>query len=121
MKAPSVVITFCFVKIVFFGGDRIGDDNHIALGLTSRIISENTGQERLRASIGQMYYLSDREVGLTANSEPETETKSDIFAELNAVLTNQIDFRSFCAGTRMPASCQIRQWALITQQVIDAM
>jgi len=79
----------------FFGGDRIGDDNHLALGLTSRMISEKTGQERLRASIGQLYYFADREVGLNADDEPETEDKSDIFAELNAVLTNQIDIRSF--------------------------
>jgi len=79
----------------FFGGDRIGDDNHIALGLTSRMISEKTGQERMRASIGQMYYFADREVTLNPGDIPETETKSDIFAELNAVLTNQIDIRSF--------------------------
>jgi len=78
-----------------FGGDRIGDDNHIALGLTSRVISEKTGQERLRASIGQLYYFADREVTLNPDDEPETADKSDIFAELNAVLTNQIDIRSF--------------------------
>ncbi|MCP4187133.1 MAG: LPS-assembly protein LptD, partial [Gammaproteobacteria bacterium] len=65
----------------FFGGDRIGDDTHIALGLTSRMISEKTGQESMRASIGQMYYFADREIGLNANDEPETESKSDIFAE----------------------------------------
>ena len=91
----------------FFGGDRVGDDNHIALGLTSRVISEKTGEERFRASIGQLYYLADREVGLVADvesditgalvadDEPDTENRSDIFAELNAVLTNQIDIRSF--------------------------
>jgi LPS-assembly protein len=79
----------------FFGGDRVGDDNHIALGLSTRMISDNTGEERLRASIGQLYYLSDREVGISASDSPDTETKSDIFAELNAVLTNQVDIRSF--------------------------
>ncbi len=79
----------------FFGGDRIGDDNHLALGLTSRLISEKTGEERFRASIGQLYYFADREVTLSLDDEPETETKSDIFAELNAVLTNEIDIRSF--------------------------
>jgi LPS-assembly protein len=82
-----------FREYRFFGGDRIGDDNHLALGLTSTMISENTGQERMRTSIGQLYYFADREV--TASGVPETETKSDIFAELNVVLSNQIDFRSF--------------------------
>lgn len=79
----------------FFGGDRVGDDNHIALGVTTRMISEKTGQERARASIGQLYYLSDREVGISPSSSPATENKSDIFAELNAVLTNEVDIRSF--------------------------
>ncbi len=78
----------------FFGGDRIGDDNHISLGLTSRIISDKTGQERLKGSIGQLYYLADREVGLVPGEEPDTVGKSDIFAELNALITREVDFRS---------------------------
>lgn len=78
----------------FFGGDRVGDDNHISLGLTSRILSDKTGEERFRASIGQLYYLADREVGLTTSDVPETADKSDVFAELNALLTNEVDFRS---------------------------
>ncbi len=78
----------------FFGGDRVGDDNHISLGLTSRIISDKTGEERFRASIGQLYYLADREVGLNPGDEPDTSARSDVFAELNALLTNEVDFRS---------------------------
>lgn len=78
----------------FFGGDRVGDDNHISLGLTSRIISDKTGQERFRASIGQLYYLADREVGLYTDDLPDTADRSDIFAELNGLITNEVDFRS---------------------------
>jgi len=78
----------------FFGGDRIGDDNHVSLGLTSRIISDKTGKERFKASIGQLYYLADREVGLNPGDAVDTLDKSDVFAELNALLTNEVDIRS---------------------------
>lgn len=77
-----------------FGGDRVGDDNHISLGLTSRILSDKTGEERFRASIGQLYYIEDRDVSLDAGEAPDTTSRSDIFAELNALLTNEVDFRS---------------------------
>ncbi|MES2819506.1 MAG: LPS-assembly protein LptD [Pseudomonadota bacterium] len=47
----------------FSGRDRIGDENKISLGLTNRWIEQN-GFERQRFSIGQAYYLADREVQL---------------------------------------------------------
>ncbi|MDQ0701447.1 LPS-assembly protein [Pseudomonas sp. W3I7] len=47
----------------FSGSDRIGDENKLSFGLTSRWIQEN-GFERQRASIGQAVYFKDREVQL---------------------------------------------------------
>ncbi|UVH48325.1 LPS-assembly protein LptD [Pseudomonas sp. CBSPBW29] len=47
----------------FVGGDRIGDENKLSLGVTSRWIEEN-GFERQRVSIGQAIYFKDREVQL---------------------------------------------------------
>ncbi len=80
----------------FFGGDRIGDDHHVALGVTTRLIDDASGKERLKASIGQLYYLDDREVGLTDSEEAaDTADKSDIFAELNAPITDELELRSF--------------------------
>ena len=48
----------------FSGSDRIGDSNQISLGLTNRWLEEN-GFERQRISVGQAYYLADREVLLS--------------------------------------------------------
>lgn len=48
----------------FTGLDRIGDANQITLALTTRFIDQDTGLEKLRASIGQIYYLRDRKVML---------------------------------------------------------
>lgn len=50
----------------FNGYDRIGDTNHLSLGLTSRFLQEN-GVERFRFSIGQIIYFEDREVLIDPN------------------------------------------------------
>ncbi|NWA89527.1 MULTISPECIES: LPS-assembly protein LptD [unclassified Pseudomonas] len=47
----------------FVGSDRIGDENKLSLGVTSRWIQDN-GFERQRVSIGQALYFKDREVQL---------------------------------------------------------
>jgi LPS-assembly protein len=45
----------------FSGSDRIGDENKLSLGITSRWIEEN-GFERQRFSLGQALYFADRKV-----------------------------------------------------------
>lgn len=47
----------------FSGVDRIGDENKLSLGVTTRWIEEN-GFERQSFSIGQAYYFEDRKVQL---------------------------------------------------------
>jgi len=47
----------------FSGGDRIGDENKLSLGVTSRWIEDN-GFERQRFAIGQAVYFKDRKVQL---------------------------------------------------------
>lgn len=48
----------------FVGGDRIGDADQLSVGLTTRLI-EDSGFERFRASLGQIFYFDDRLVTLT--------------------------------------------------------
>jgi len=47
----------------FSGTDRIGDENKLSLGVTSRWVEPN-GFQRQRFSIGQAYYFEDRRVQL---------------------------------------------------------
>ena len=47
----------------FSGTDRIGDENKLSLGVTTRWIEDN-GFERQNFSIGQAYYFKDRKVQL---------------------------------------------------------
>jgi LPS-assembly protein len=69
----------------FTGYDRIGDENRITLGLTSRTIANETGQELLRASIGQIYFFDERRVQLYG--EPiEDDVQSSVAGELAARL-----------------------------------
>lgn len=45
----------------FSGRDRTGDANQLTLGATSRYIDER-GRERMRGSLGQIFYFADRRV-----------------------------------------------------------
>lgn len=47
----------------FSGKDRIGDENRLSLGLTSRWLQSN-GFERQRISLGQAFHFADRKVQL---------------------------------------------------------
>jgi LPS-assembly protein len=62
----------------FGGGDRIGDENKLSLGITNRWIEEN-GFQRQRLSVGQAYYFKDRKVQLPGiNYRTRTDSKSDV-------------------------------------------
>jgi LPS-assembly protein len=53
----------------FAGSDRYGDANQLALALTSRNFSLDSGLELFRASLGQIFYFRDREVTLPPLSD----------------------------------------------------
>ncbi len=63
----------------FVGGDRIGDTDQLSVGLTTRLI-EQSGFERFRASIGQIYYFEDRRVTLTGITDSSDETSESAYA-----------------------------------------
>ncbi|MGD2138107.1 MAG: LPS assembly protein LptD [Gammaproteobacteria bacterium] len=69
----------------FSGPDRMGDANQLTLALTSRILDPANGRERLRASLGQLYYFRDREVTLPGQPV-ETESSSNLIGELALAL-----------------------------------
>lgn len=79
--------TFSYAQLFrenrFTGADRQGDAQQISVGLTTRILDENTGDELLSASIGRAYYLHDREVTLSELTE-DTSSASDIAADAQA-------------------------------------
>jgi LPS-assembly protein len=80
-STPDFSVSQLFRDNRFIGGDRVGDTNQVTLALTSRIINPNTGNELMRASIGQIYYFEDRKVSLDGSID--TTSQSDIIAELD--------------------------------------
>lgn len=48
----------------FSGYDRIGDTNQLAYAVTSRWLSEDSGQEKASVSVGQIQYFANRQVQL---------------------------------------------------------
>ena len=48
----------------FSGYDRLGDNNHLSLGVTTRLIGDD-GFERARFGIGQIFYFRDRRLWIS--------------------------------------------------------
>ncbi|MFT6034295.1 MAG: LPS-assembly protein [Arenicella sp.] len=65
----------------FYGSDRVGDTNQITLGLTTRFIDNETGNQMLTASIGQLYLLDDLEQNLSTSTVIE-KGLGDLLAEV---------------------------------------
>ncbi|WP_240905695.1 LPS-assembly protein LptD [Thiorhodococcus mannitoliphagus] len=71
----------------FTGYDRIGDENRLTLGLTSRTIANRSGDQLLRTSIGQVYYFAQPRVQLDGNTDStESDISSSVAGELSARL-----------------------------------
>lgn len=68
----------------FSGGDRIDDANQLSLGLTSRLINDSSGEEIVRASVGQIMYFRDRKVRLDPNAPIATDQSSGLAAQVAA-------------------------------------
>lgn len=89
---PDFNFTQLFRDNRFNGSDRVGDTNQVSAALVTRLIDAQTGRERMRAGIGQIYYFQDRRVQLTG--ETETARRSDIVAEATAALTASVSLRA---------------------------
>jgi LPS-assembly protein len=72
-----------FSENSFSGGDRINDANQLTVALTSRILRADSGQEMLRATLGQRYYFKDQQVTLNPTDTPRTYNTSDWLASLS--------------------------------------
>ena len=68
--------TQMFTENRFFGSDRVGDANHVTLAMTSRLLEQDNGMERLKVTIGERFSYSAPRVNLAT---PATSTnRSDI-------------------------------------------
>ncbi|MEE4278277.1 MAG: LPS-assembly protein LptD [Halieaceae bacterium] len=94
----SAELTFNYNQLFrdtrFSGRDRLDDANQLALGLTTRFLDATTGEERFNASIGQIFYFTNRRVRLEATDPELDRTSSEIAGELNFYPNDRVLVRS---------------------------
>lgn len=64
----------------FSGLDRIGDANQLSVGVTSRLMNGGTGRERLRASLGRIFFFEDQRVTLRGPADRDNARSASAFA-----------------------------------------
>ncbi|NQD36279.1 LPS assembly protein LptD [Permianibacter sp. IMCC34836] len=77
----------------FVGTDRQGDTRQVSVGLTTRFLSADGGDELLRLSLGQARYQHDREVTLLAGEPADTSDRSPVFGEAAIRLNQKLELR----------------------------
>ncbi len=86
----SALIPFSYDSLFltnrFSSYDRIGDANQISFALTTRLLDKTTGAEKLRASIGEIYYFENRRVTLCSPLEKLLSTTGTLCANPFAVV-----------------------------------
>jgi len=88
---PDLNLVQLYRKNRFLGVDRLGDTDQLSLGITSRILEADSGEEVVTATIGQALYLSDQDVTLPGQPTLSTES-SDYIAEVRFLLYEHLNF-----------------------------
>jgi LPS-assembly protein len=86
----------------FSGTDRTQDANQMTAALTSRLIDSETGLERLKFNIGEIFYFQDREVTAPVirigtkflESPVQTSSYSPLVAELGSEINKHVSVDS---------------------------
>jgi LPS-assembly protein len=93
----DVNFTQIFTENRFVGNDRVGDANNITLAMTSRLLEQGGGLERMKMMVGERFSFTAPQVNLvTANSPPvnpstptTTTSKQDILLALTGRMTKR--------------------------------
>ncbi|HTK98808.1 MAG TPA: LPS assembly protein LptD [Pseudomonadales bacterium] len=92
----------------FAGIDRIGDANQLTAAVTTRWLNADTGAERFRASLGQIFYFEDRRVTSSGVITADDVHKSSAFAgQIGATLSNALVF--YTSATWDPNDGQLNE------------
>jgi LPS-assembly protein len=82
-----------FSNNVYSGYDRIADANQITAAISTRLLSTETGAERLRFSLGQRYYFTTQRVTLPTEAA-RTDRTSDFLAAVSGDIVPNLRFDS---------------------------
>jgi len=76
----------------FSGLDRLGDANQLTLGVTTRFLTTQTGEERLNLSVGQIYYFKERKVSV-ANHQLGADLEDPFRERAHSALAGRAQYR----------------------------
>ena len=86
---------FNFARIfsdnIYAGGDRIADANQATLAVTSRLLDPQSGRERLRVTLGQVFYFNDQQVTLPGEVA-RTNRSSDFLAAFSGEVLPKVTY-----------------------------
>lgn len=88
---PDLNLVQLYRKNRFLGVDRIGDTDQLSVGVTTRILDLDSGEEVVTATVGQALYLSEQGVSLPGQPTLTSES-SDYIAELGFRLYENLNF-----------------------------
>lgn len=74
--------TLLFADNRFSGNDRIGDANQLTAAVSTRVYRQDNGAQLFNATVGQIFYFSDRKVVLPGQAV-DTTRRSDYLGSLN--------------------------------------
>jgi LPS-assembly protein len=88
---PDLDFVQLFRTTRYVGADRVADANQLSTGVTSRIFDANSGRQLLAATLGQIYYFENSQVGLPGESL--SRRRSDLVAEIDVSAWRNITLR----------------------------
>jgi LPS-assembly protein len=77
-----------FSENIFSGGDRIADANQLTLAATTRLLAPASGQEVLKATVGQRYYFKAQQVTLNSTTPTRSDNTSDFLAAVSGQIAS---------------------------------
>lgn len=79
---------------IFTGRDRISNANQVTLGLTSRWLADDTGEELFQITAAQRRYFETQQVTLPSGSV-DAQRKSDVLLSASGKVSNQVWLDAF--------------------------
>lgn len=80
-----------FSENVYSGSDRIADANQVTTAVTTRLLSQRDGRERLRFTLGQRFYFTEQRVTLPGETARSTRS-SDLLASFSGEVLPKVKY-----------------------------
>lgn len=87
---PDLNFAQLFSENRFSGLDRVADADQLTVAFSSRFIEPDTGNERLRATVGQRFYFENQRVNATTSNAVSVAQKTDFLVSLGGQMTRAL-------------------------------